>query len=240
MELSKDEEIVLDLIKGWFESRNAAFLAREEQVIYWDNLTGKPEWVRLSLKETTSVIKTSEVPFGLMKHCTKDMVIAAAQEDGRAYTQAVKSNNVNIRADLFNLNVMTTPTKETPYHEVAVALIQELRLLNENILWKDVVRFYEQFVDEAGLEKPNRNRRNSYIRYALGSSEFEEKRATNTYNGRLTLRENGKVVQYTAIALPGEAHMHIPGIKKTWKTEENSRVCQGVRRRLFAKTKPKS
>ena len=34
-EFTEDQEVVLDIIKEWLKEQDAAFLAKEEQIVFW-------------------------------------------------------------------------------------------------------------------------------------------------------------------------------------------------------------
>ena len=53
-EFTADQEVVLQIIKEWLRTKDAAFLAREEQVVFWGPVDGnlrKQGWNKLKLKE---------------------------------------------------------------------------------------------------------------------------------------------------------------------------------------------
>ena len=67
-EFTDDQEIVLEIIKLWLREQDAAFLAREELVVFWGPLDGnlrKQGWNKLKLSEAVSIVRTTKVPVGV-------------------------------------------------------------------------------------------------------------------------------------------------------------------------------
>lgn len=215
---SEDQEIVLEIIKLWLRKKDASFLAREELVVFWGPLDGnlrKQDWNKLKLSEAVSIIRSTEVPVGVMKHCTADIFRAAAQEEARTYVAGVSVVGGAVSPEYFNYNSKKRSACETIEHQVAVHLISELEALQQNIMWTDVAYLFEQCLKYMKIEIPNSMQRNKFIRYGLNDSAFIEKRNSKRYNGRYVIRENGKLRQLICIKLPDRS-----GIKSDWTLEE--------------------
>ena len=221
-EFTDDQEIVLEIIKLWLREQDAAFLAREEIVVFWGPLDGnlrKQGWNKLKLSEAVSIVRTTKVPVGVMKHCTADLMRAAAQEEARAYVAGVSVVGGAVSPEYFNYHSKARSVCETIEHRVAVHLISELEALNQNIMWHHVAYLYEQCLKYMKLEVPNSMQRNKFIRYGLNDSAFIEKRNSKRYNGRYVIRENGKLRQLICIKLPDRS-----GIKDDWTKDEMREV----------------
>lgn len=217
-DFSDDQEIVLELLKDWLREKDAAFLAREELVVFWGPIDGnlrKQGWNKLKLKEAVSVVRSTKVPVGIMKHCTEDLMRAAAQEEARTYIAGVTVVGGAVSPEYFNYHSNKRSVCETIEHRIAVHLISELEALDQNIMWHHVAYLYEQALRYMGLTIPNSMQRNGFIRYGLNESPFIEKRNTKRYNGRYVIRENGKIRQLICIKLP-----HKSGIKDEWTKDE--------------------
>lgn len=213
-----DQEIVLEIIKQWLRNQDAAFLAREELVVFWGPIDGnlrKQGWNKLKLNEAVSVVRTTKVPVGVMKHCTADLMRAAAQEEGRAYIAGVTVVGGAVSPEYFNFHSNKRSVCETIEHRVAIHLICELEALDQNVMWHQVAYLYEQCLKYMKLEVPNCMQRNNFIRYGLQESAFIEKRNSKRYNGRYVIREGGKLRQLICIKLP-----HKSGIKEDWTKDE--------------------
>ena len=51
--MTNDEEVVVELIKEWFEKHDASLLAKENQIVFWEN----DAWVIWSMRETVNIFK---------------------------------------------------------------------------------------------------------------------------------------------------------------------------------------
>lgn len=220
-DFNEDQEIVLSIIKDWLREGDKALLAREELVVFWGPIDGnlrKQGWNKLKLKEVISIIRATKVPVGLMKHCTEDLLRAAAQEEDRTYICGVTVVSGMVSPGYFNFHSQRRSCCETIEHRIAIHLISELEALDQNVMWKDLSFLYEQALKYMGLEVPNSHQRNGLLRYGLQESNFEEKRNSKTYNNRYTYRENGKLKQAICIKLA-----HKSGLK-TWTKDEMREV----------------
>lgn len=226
MEFSEDQLIVLEIIKGWLDENDAAYLAKEDIVVHWGNPTGdiqRQDWVKYKCSEIVNIIRATQVPVGVMKHCTTDMFKAACQEEERTYICGVEIAG-DVKPEYFNYTRYRSPKAETVEHKIAVHLIAELHALSENIIWKDLVFLFEQALKYCGVEIPNQLNRNKFLRYGIAKTDFVERRANKDYNGRYVQKENGKIVQYTCIKLPYRS-----GLKRVWsKTEMRKIILKAV------------
>lgn len=230
-EFTADQEVVLQIIKEWLRAKDAAFLAREEQVVFWGPIDGnlrKQGWNKLKLKEATSIIRSTQVPVGIMKHCTEDMLRAAAQEEGRTYVCGVTVLSGAVSPEYFNFAAQARSVCEVLEHRAAIFLIAELEALNQNVMWRDLTCMYEKLLTQLGLEIPNSHQRNGFLRYGLQESAFVEKRNSKTFNNRYVIREDGKLRQLICIKLP-----HKSGIKDNWTAEEMQAVINRAAKALM-------
>ena len=215
-EFTEDQEVVLDIIKEWLREQDAAFLAKEEQVVFWGPLDGnirKQGWNKLKLREAASIIRSTKVPVGIMKHCTEDMIRAAAQEESRTYVSGCNVHGM-VSKQYFNFYTTNQAVFETMEHRCSVALITELEQLGENILWRDLSHMYTQALKYLGRPVPHAIAVNNLLRFGLKDSRFIEKRNTKTYNGRYVYREDGKLKQAICIKLPEKS-----GLKQDWTND---------------------
>ncbi|AHJ10547.1 hypothetical protein Spp001_39 [Shewanella phage Spp001] len=229
-DFTEDQELVLDIMKEWLREQDAAFLALEEQVVFWAPIDGnvrKYGWIKLKLKEAVSIVRATKVPVGLMKHCTDDMMRAAAQEEDRTYVRGVTIVGGVVSPEYFNFHTNKRSVCERDEHIFAVLLVSELEQLQCNIMWKDLSYLYEQGLKYLGLPIPNVQQRNGFLRYGLNESPFIEKRNNKRYNGRYVIRENGKLRQLICIKLPD-----VSGIKEDWTRDEMRRVILAAVKRM--------
>ena len=217
-DFNEDQEIVLSIIKEWLRDGDKSFLAREDLVVFWGPIDGnlkKQGWNKLKLKEAVSIIRATKVPVGLMKHCSEDLLRAAAQEEERTYICGVTVISGMVSPGYFNFHSQKRSCCEVIEHRIAIHLISELEALDQNIMWKDLAYLFEQALKYMGLQVPNSHQRNGFLRYGLQESNFKEKRNNKSYNGRYTFRENGKLRQVICIKLD-----HKSGVKENWTREE--------------------
>lgn len=97
--MTKDQEVVVELIKSWFEKHDASLLAKESQVVFWEN----NGWVIWTLRESVNIFKATLIPFGLLKLCDDNAVRIAALELNRSYIAGVNSKTV-IQPQYFNFH----------------------------------------------------------------------------------------------------------------------------------------
>jgi len=222
-EFNEDQEIVLDIIKNWYNELDAAFLAKEGLIVHWSSLNGDVRnkgWVKLKLREAASIVRATRVPVGVMKYCTEDMFRAGAQEEGRTYIQGCTV--VGDAADgYFNYNTKAAigAISEKPEHKLAVSLIAEFVALDENVMWCDLAFMYEKALERLSIPVPHAVLRNKFLRYGLSGTQFIEKRNNKRYNGRYVIRENGKLRQLICIKLP-----HRSGMRDAWGTNEMRKI----------------
>lgn len=226
MSFSQDEEIVLEILKDWLEENDAAFLAKDDIVVYWGNPTGdiqKQDWVKLKVVEAVNIVKATKVPVGLMKYCSADMLKAACQEEGRTYICGVEVHG-HVNPEYFNYNKYTAPKAESLEHRVAVFILAELQGIDQNILWSQVAYIFEQTLKYIKRPVPNALQRNKFIRYGVSKTNFVERRAAGGKNNRYTVRKKGGGhIQYTCIKLD-----HRSGIYDLSKQEMRELIKRAV------------
>ena len=105
MAFEEDKEIALETCKQWLEDNDAAYLAKEDVVVFWTHFnpeSKRGEWTRYKMKEACRVIKATRAGFAAMRFIKPELVMLAAQETERAYKQAVKSRST-VPPEFFNL-----------------------------------------------------------------------------------------------------------------------------------------
>lgn len=105
MAFEDDKEIALQVVKMWLKEQDAVYLAKENRIVYW--LAYNPEsksgeWVKLKLTETVRIIKATRAGFTAMRFINPELIMMAAQEEGRAYKQGVRSRST-VPDEYFNL-----------------------------------------------------------------------------------------------------------------------------------------
>ena len=105
MAFEDDKNIALETCKQWLEDNDAAYLAKEDVIIFWTHFnpeSKRGEWARYKMKEACRVIKATRAGFAAMRFIKPELVMLAAQETERAYKQAVKSRST-VPSEFFNL-----------------------------------------------------------------------------------------------------------------------------------------
>ena len=97
--------IGLDTIENWLLSRNAAFLSKENVIVYYESPTGRIndfEWFEVTPTELCRILN-----IGYLSEETRvsiDDVIQVFQEQSRVFTMGVKSNYPT-KEEYFNFNL---------------------------------------------------------------------------------------------------------------------------------------
>ena len=105
MAFDDDKEIALECCKLWLRTEDANYLAKEDKIVIWTAFnpeSKRGEWTRYSPKEACRIIKATRAGFAAMRFVKPDVLIMAAQEEGRAFKQAVKSRST-VPPEYFNL-----------------------------------------------------------------------------------------------------------------------------------------
>lgn len=104
MNNEQDRIIALETCKMWLNENDAAYLAKEDQVVYWQHFnpeSKRGEYIRLKLREACRIIKATRSGFNAMKYIKPELLMLAAQECERAYKQGVFSRS-NVPEEYFN------------------------------------------------------------------------------------------------------------------------------------------
>jgi len=95
---------LVDTASGWIDRRKAAYLAKENVIVYYDSLTGRKSdftWIRLSLIEAVRVMRATLMNPSDPSQMQTEHVIAACQELGRVFEFGVKSRH-ETKPEIFN------------------------------------------------------------------------------------------------------------------------------------------
>lgn len=163
MSMSDDREIALETVKMWMKEKDAAYLAKENRIFYWIGYhpeTKNGEWASLTLKEAVRVIRATRAGFGAMKLINSELVMLAAQEEDRAFTQGISSRS-KAPSEYFNFNKSASFNN---YELLVLCLIQACvgRGWNmEAVLFGDLVKHLFAI---KGYAEPNRTLRWKLIR----------------------------------------------------------------------------
>lgn len=103
MAMLKEDQLI-DIVKSWIEDRDGAYLAKENQIVYYTSHSGRKSdfiWVSLSVPEVIRIITATllnPADSGALQH---KHVLAAAQESDRVFEFGIRSQHETNR-NVFN------------------------------------------------------------------------------------------------------------------------------------------
>lgn len=185
--MDEDVVVVLELVKAWVSENTAALLAKEDQIVFWGTasavLDDKKSWVTWSLKECVQILKATVIPFGLMKHCTQDLVRAACTELERSFISGVTSMKP-VSPLYFNFYVGTEKLHGIEYNveaDLIQRIIHHLERMRVNVQIVDIGNIYEYAASLLDRPTLTANARNKFMRQAIIGTEYVEKNYTQRY-----------------------------------------------------------
>ncbi|WJM94040.1 hypothetical protein QDY63_14585 [Pseudomonas brenneri] len=183
--MTNDQEVVVELLKTWMEKHDIALLAKENQIVFWEN----EAWVMWTMKEAVNIFKATLIPFGLMKICDDNAVRIAALELNRSYIAGVNSPTV-IQPQYFNLhrNAVKLGNDFGCYKEEIVRnLISHCESRRVNILLTDLGRILDFAMSYLEQPKLSSQERNDLIRKAIVGTQYKERNYNSRYlwDGRM-------------------------------------------------------
>ena len=95
---------MIDLCRDWIDSRNGAYLAKENVIVYYTSHTGRVKdfaWVSLTLNEVVRIIATTQLEASSASKLNQSHVITACQELDRVYEFGMKSTQ-ELTPGIFN------------------------------------------------------------------------------------------------------------------------------------------
>jgi len=102
--MSSNKDDLIDTCSAWLTARSAAYLCKEDQIVYYTSHTGRKTdfvWVRLSLPEAVRIIRATLQEATSPRLVTNVHLITAAQELDRVYEFGIKSP-YKVDSRLFN------------------------------------------------------------------------------------------------------------------------------------------
>lgn len=163
MAFEQDKEIALETCKQWLNEQEAAYLAKENVVVYWQHYnpeSKRGEWVKLKLQEACRIIKATRAGFAAMRFIKPELLLLAAQETERAYKQGVKSRST-VPDEYFNLE---RAGHFNNFEMLTLCLLQELIGRGWNIEAVLLGKVMESLFLQKGFAKPNRTLRWKLLR----------------------------------------------------------------------------
>lgn len=163
MAFETEKEIALETCKMWLVDNDAAYLAKEDVVIFWTHFnpeSKRGEWTRYKMKEACRIIKSTRAGFAAMRFIKPDLLMMAAQETERAYKQAVKSRST-VPAEFFNLE---RAGHFNDLEMLTMCMLQELVGRGWNVEAICLGNLMKQVFHEKGFSVPTRTLRWKLIR----------------------------------------------------------------------------
>lgn len=158
-----DREIALVTIKEWLKEKDAAYLAKENRIVYWMGYNPESksgDWTQLTLRETARVIKATRAGFSAMKFVNPDLIMLAAQEEDRAYSQGISSRS-KAPSEFFNFNKAASFTS---FEMLTLCMLQAFVARGWNVEAIALGNMMVHIFEKKGWEIPNRHLRWKLVR----------------------------------------------------------------------------
>ena len=189
MAFEDDKIIALETCKQWLEDNDAAYLAKEDKIIFWTHFnpeSKRGEWTYYTMKEACRVIKATRAGFAAMRFIKPELLMLAAQETERAYKQAVKSRST-VPPEFFNLE---RAGHFNNLEMLTLCLLQELVGRGQNIEAVCLGELMKELFSAKGFAVPNRTLRWKLLRAVAQEAGVVVRDRTN----RLTVTGVGRFV----------------------------------------------
>jgi hypothetical protein len=132
--------ILIDKAIEYIEAKNANYLAKEGQIVYYTSLTGRKSdqvWIKNSMAETIRIIRATRLSIDC--ELKESHVLAAFQEMGRVYEFGTKSRH-SVADGVFNYY---THSNIDISSQVALALYEAFTMRGfKALLGNDVLKLY--------------------------------------------------------------------------------------------------
>ena len=229
--MTNDQEVVVELLKKWMEQHDSALLAKENQIVFWENEV----WVVWTMKEAVNIFKATLIPFGLMKLCDDNAVRIAALELNRSYIAGVNSKTV-IQPQYFNFhrNAVKLGNDFGNYKEEVVRKVIELfESMMVNVKLTDIGYILDYAMEYLEQPKLSSQERNEFIRKLIVNTQFKERNYKSRYlwDGRMHA-----VIRYGKVnGLFSISHIDVEDtvIKILSNTQAAKKFAKGFKRDLL-------
>lgn len=201
--IEQDRDIALETIKQWLKEKDAAYLAKENRIVYWMGYnpeSKRGDWTQLTLREAARVIKATRAGFSAMKYVNPDLIMLASQEEDRAYSQGISSRS-KAPSEFFNFNKAASFTS---FEMLTLCMLQAFVARGWNVEAIALGEIMVHIFEKKGWEVPNRHLRWKLIRAVAEEAGMIVRDRTD----RLTVYGKGR---FTAV--------QIEGLKDSIKTE---------------------
>ena len=189
MAFEEDKEIALETCKQWLEDNDAAYLAKEDVVVFWTHFnpeSKRGEWTRYKMKEACRIIKATRAGFAAMRFIKPELIMMAAQETERAYKQSVKSRST-VPSEFFNLE---RSGHFNNLEMLTMCMLQELVGRGWNVEAICLGKLMKKLFETKGFAPPNRMLRWKLLRAVAEEAGVVIRDRTN----RITVTGVGRFV----------------------------------------------
>lgn len=181
-EITNEQELLLAILKEWIKELDASYLAKEDMIVYWGanpvNVI-ESDWQFLKLSQAARIIKTTRVPFHLMRKCNSELLLLAFQEEERVFVQGVQGHTS--RQGCFSFE-RRKPQWECPYKTVIIRLFAELKQMRKNIRMLDLRQIVVKCLNQLGEEMPGTVKLNRQINAVVEQhTEYEVRMYENRF-----------------------------------------------------------
>lgn len=181
-DITDEQELLLAILKEWIKELDASYLAKEDVIVYWgknpDNEI-ESDWQFLKLPQAARIIKTTRVPFHLMRKCNAELLLLAFQEEDKVFVQGV--NGHTARQGCFSFE-RRRPQWECPYKTVIVRIFAELKKMRKNVRMLDLRQIVIRCLNHLGEEMPGTVKLNKQINAVVEQhTEFEVRMYENRF-----------------------------------------------------------
>jgi hypothetical protein len=170
--LSRDE--MIDLASVWLQDRNAAYLAKENKVVYYSSATGLPgdfQWYMLKPTEVQRMIEACHMSSDLPRVC-RPYIVQACQEIGRAYEFGV-SSPYPVEPTVFNFENAGRDAHEA----ILIFIVRDFKDRGYVTLpYLTALEIYEEVRSNLDLDKIPRRQLVNYYHEQCGMHMYEVRR----------------------------------------------------------------
>jgi len=177
---------VVDVVSEWAETNSAAFLAKENEVVWWSSITGEAEdyaWHRCSPTELARLIKVTKLSHEYMSSIGTDVVITAFQECGRAYLEGIRTPK-KVLPGYFNYLEHEVSLEDG--YNITLKFVHWFQKNRINPEWMQAKAMLKDIVEDAGLEQPSEQTLNKWMKNACRNLRL------TAYHGSTRYKQGGK------------------------------------------------
>lgn len=177
---------VMDTVGEWANEHNAAFLAKENEVVWWYSITGEDEdyeWHKCSPVELARLIKVTRLSHDYMAAISSDVIIAAFQEHGRAFMAGVRSPK-KVLPEYFNY--LEHEVVLTSEYNITLKVVHWFQQARINPEWMMVKELIKELILDAGHDPAGDIAVNKWMKQACAECKL------TAYHGNTRYRQGDR------------------------------------------------